>query len=42
MSDYRFNRQELLKLGFDSIFLNPNPKVARKLSKRFFLGGGGE
>jgi len=36
----QFNRQELLKLGFDSIFLNPNPKVARKLSKRFFLERG--
>jgi len=34
------NRQELLNLGFDSIFLSPNKKVAKKLSKRFFIERG--
>ena len=35
-----FNRNELIKLGFDSIFINPNKEVARKLSKRFFIERG--
>jgi len=35
-----FNRNELSKMGFDSIFLNPNKYVARKLSKRFFIERG--
>ncbi len=34
------NRKELIKLGFDSVFLNPNYKVARALSKRFFVERG--
>ena len=35
-----FNRDELSKMGFDSIFLNPNKNIARKLSKRFFIERG--
>ena len=34
------NRKELSKMGFDSIFLMPNQKVSRQLSKRFFLERG--
>tara|TARA_Y100000590_G_C15717409_1_gene1012316 strand:- start:943 stop:2046 length:1104 start_codon:yes stop_codon:yes gene_type:complete len=34
------NRNELLKLGFDSIFINPNKEVSKKLSKRFFIERG--
>ena len=34
------NREELLKMGFDSIFFRPNQKVARILSKRFFIERG--
>ena len=34
------NREELLKKGFDSIFFRPNQKVARILSKRFFIERG--
>ena len=36
----KYNRNELLKMGFDAIFLNPNQKVAKKLSKRFFIERG--
>ncbi len=35
-----FNRNELIKLGFDAIFINPNKEVSRKLAKRFFLERG--
>ncbi|MDB2363221.1 N-acetyl sugar amidotransferase [Candidatus Pelagibacter bacterium] len=35
-----FNRNEVSKMGFDSIFLNPNKFIARKLSKRFFTERG--
>ncbi len=35
-----FNRRELSKMGFDSIFLMPNQKVSRHLAKRFFLERG--
>jgi N-acetyl sugar amidotransferase len=35
-----FNREELLKMGFDSIFLRPNQKVSKKLAKRFFIERG--
>jgi len=34
------NREVLLKIGFDSIFFRPNQKVARILSKRFFIERG--
>jgi len=34
------NRNELVKLGFDAIFINPNKKVAKNLSKRFFVERG--
>jgi N-acetyl sugar amidotransferase len=34
------NREELLKQGFDSFFFRPNQKVARILSKRFFIERG--
>ena len=34
------NRNELSKMGFDSIFLMPNQKVSKQLSKRFFLERG--
>ncbi len=34
------NRNELLKLGFDSLFFTANIKVSRKLSKRFFIERG--
>ena len=34
------NRNELLKLGFDSIFINPNIDIARKLARRFFIERG--
>ena len=34
------NRNELSKMGFDSVFLMPNQKVSKQLSKRFFLERG--
>ncbi len=34
------NREELLKLGFDSIFFRPNQKIAKLLAKRFFIERG--
>ena len=34
------NRNKLVEMGFDSIFLKPNKKVEQKLSKRFFLERG--
>ncbi len=35
-----FNRNELLKKGFDSIFIRPDQNIAKKLSKRFFTERG--
>ena len=35
-----YNRNELLKLGFDSILIKPNQKISRILSKRFFIERG--
>ena len=35
-----FNRNELIKKGFDAIFINPNQYIAKKLSKRFFIERG--
>ena len=35
-----FNRNELLKMGFDSILVKPNQIVSRKLAKRFFIERG--
>ena len=35
-----FNRNLLIKEGFDSIFIRPNFKVSKKLSKRFFIERG--
>ena len=34
------NREELLKLGFDSIMVRPNQRVARALARRFFIERG--
>ena len=34
------NREELINLGFDAILVNPNQKVAKALSKRFFIERG--
>ncbi len=34
------NRNELSKLGFDSILINPNKSVSRSLAKRFFIERG--
>tara|TARA_B100001123_G_scaffold294291_1_gene328093 strand:+ start:3051 stop:4229 length:1179 start_codon:yes stop_codon:yes gene_type:complete len=34
------NREELLKLGFDHVFVRPNQKVSRELAKRFFIERG--
>ena len=31
------NREEMLKLGFDHIFVRPNQRVARYLANRFLL-----
>lgn len=36
----RHNREALLRLGFDSILVRPNQKVARSLAHRFFLERG--
>ncbi len=35
-----FNREILIKKGFDNIFLRPNQSVSKYLSKRFFLERG--
>ena len=35
-----YNRNELLKMGFDSIFIKPNQKVAKQLARRFFIERG--
>ena len=34
------NRNELKKMGFDSLFVSPNYKIAQTLSKRFFIERG--
>ena len=34
------NREELLKEGFDHLMVRPNQKVARRLSRRFFIERG--
>ena len=34
------NREEMLKLGFDHIFVRPNQRVARYLANRFFIERG--
>lgn len=34
------NREEMLKLGFDHVFLRPNQKVSRALARRFFTERG--
>ena len=34
------NREEMLKLGFDHIFVRPNQRVARYLANRFFTERG--
>ncbi len=34
------NREEILKLGFDHIFVRPNQRVARYLANRFFVERG--
>ncbi len=34
------NREEMLKLGFDHFMVRPNQKVARRLSRRFFIERG--
>jgi N-acetyl sugar amidotransferase len=36
------NREALLKLGFDQIFIRPNQDVARKLARRFFIERGNQ
>jgi N-acetyl sugar amidotransferase len=35
-----FNRNELSRMGFDSIFLSPNQNISKKLSRRFFIERG--
>jgi len=35
-----FNRNELSKMGFDSILIKPNQKVSRILARRFFIERG--
>ena len=34
------NREELVKLGFDHVFVTPNQKVSRALARRFFIERG--
>lgn len=34
------NREEMRKLGFDSLFIRPNQKIARYLARRFFIERG--
>jgi N-acetyl sugar amidotransferase len=36
----RYNREEVSKMGFDSVLLSPNQKVSKILSKRFFIERG--
>ena len=36
----RSNREELLRLGFDHLFVRPNQKVSRRLTRRFFIERG--
>jgi hypothetical protein len=35
-----YNRELLISLGFDNLFLRPNQKIAKKLAKRFFIERG--
>jgi N-acetyl sugar amidotransferase len=35
-----FNREEVSKMGFDSVLLSPNQKISKILSKRFFTERG--
>ena len=35
-----YNRNELLKMGFDSILVKPNQVISKKLAKRFFIERG--
>ena len=35
-----FNREEVSKMGFDSVLLSPNQKISKILSKRFFIERG--
>lgn len=35
-----YNRNELLKIGFDSVLVKPNQNISRKLAKRFFIERG--
>mgnify|MGYP003330166327 CR=1 FL=1 len=34
------NRKEMINLGFDNLMIQPNQKVLRHLSKRFFIERG--
>ena len=34
------NREEVLKVGFDQVFVRPNQRVARHLARRFFIERG--
>ena len=34
------NREEIIKLGFDNVFIRPNQKVSRYLARRFFIERG--
>jgi hypothetical protein len=36
----RKNREELIRMGFDNYFFMPNQKIAKYLSKRFFIERG--
>lgn len=36
----QYNREVLLKNGFDSVFFRPNQMISKKLSKRFFVERG--
>ncbi|MBL4615613.1 MAG: N-acetyl sugar amidotransferase [Magnetovibrio sp.] len=39
-STSEYNREQMLKLGFDHLMVRPNQKVSRRLSKRFFTERG--
>jgi N-acetyl sugar amidotransferase len=36
------NREEMIQLGFDHLFLRPNQKVHRRLARRFFIERGNQ
>lgn len=36
------NREEMIKLGFDHVFIRPNQKVHRHLARRFFIERGNQ